>query len=356
MHTYDLETLGWTSALSQAFAPHAAEGLVPARVAAQHRGRFVLFTADGDLSAEATGRLHQQGDRTLFPVTGDWVAVRPSSGVSLIEAVLPRRSAFTRSTGDATRTDGHSEVQVLAANLDLLLVVTAADRDLNLRRLERYLAAAWQSGAKPAIVLTKLDLAEDPEGLVRQLQEVAPGAEVLAVSNRTGDGVEEIRRRIPAGTTAALLGSSGVGKSSLVNRLLGEERQAVSEVSALGRGRHTTTARELLLLPEGGLVLDTPGMRLFTPGDDAGLEAAFADVELLAAECRFKDCGHGVEPGCAVQAAVRSGVLERSRLEGYAKLHGELGHAADKATQAPHQNRWKSTAKARGRDKRPGPD
>ena len=350
MQTYDLAELGWTPELAAAFAAlPGADGLIPARVAAQHRGRLLLYAASGEMPAEPSGRFRHEASPGAFPAVGDWVAVRPAGDLALIEALLPRHSAFTRAAIDVTRRTNVAETEVVAANIDLVLVVTSADLDLNLRRLERYLAAAWQSGAGPCVVLTKVDLAEDPAGLIDQVRAIAPGAEVHPVSNKTGEGVAELRALIGPGRTAALLGSSGVGKSSLVNRLLGEERQAVSEVRADGRGRHTTTHRELLLLPGGGLVLDTPGMRLITPGDDAGLEATFADVEALAQTCRFRDCRHLDEPGCAVQMAVAQGTLSQDRFDGYAKLHREMSHLErkdDPRAAVEQRKRWKTIHKA----------
>jgi ribosome biogenesis GTPase len=250
----------------------------------------------------------------------------------------------------------------VAANVDLVLILTAADRDLNPRRIERFLAAAFDSGAEPALVLTKLDLAADPGALLRLGSALAPGVRVLGLSNLTGEGVRAVRELIRPGRTAALLGSSGVGKSSLVNRLLGHERQAVADIGADQRGRHTTTARELILLSGGGLVLDTPGMRLITPADEAGVGAAFADIEAFAAACRFKDCRHQGEPGCAVQAAVEAGVLAADRLAGHAKLRRELEHLErkdDKRAESEQRKRWRSVHKAgreRMREKRRGWD
>ena len=360
--TYDLNTLGWTPELAQAFAAYDGAGLIPARVAAQHRGRFLLLTASGELPAEASGRLRHEAARAAFPATGDWVAATPSAGLARIEAVLPRTSAFTRQAVDLTRTRAVAELEVVAANVDLVLVLTAPDRDLNPRRIERFLAAAFESGAEPVLVVAKLDLAADPPALLTLARALAPGVPVLGLSNLTGEGTEAARALIGAGRTAALLGSSGVGKSSLVNRLVGHERQAVSAIGEDQRGRHTTTARELILLPGGGLVLDTPGMRLITPADEAGLQAAFADIEAFAGACRFRDCRHQGEPGCAVTAAVDAGLLEAARLGGWAKLRRELEHLErkdDKRAESEERKRWRSIHKAgreRTREKRRGWD
>jgi ribosome biogenesis GTPase len=360
--TCDLHALGWTPELAQAFADLSSPALVPARVAAQHRGRFWLFTAAGELPGEASGRLRHEAPRTEYPATGDWVAVTLSGEMARIDHVLPRRSAFLRSASDLTRASAVAELEVVAANVDLVLIVTGADRDLNPRRLERFLAAAWESGAEPVVVVTKLDLCPSPAAALALAEAFAPGARVLGLSNLTGEGVEAVRALIGPGRTAALLGSSGVGKSSLVNRLAGSERQAVSAIGEDGRGRHTTTARELLLLPGGGLVLDTPGMRLITPADEGGLDAAFSDVEVLARACRFGDCRHQEEPGCAVRAAVELGQINSDRLEGLHKLRRELAHLErkdDKRLEAEQRRRWRAVHKAgreRTREKRRGWD
>ena len=335
----NLEPFGWSRSLDDDFAPHAAAGLEPGRVAVQHRGGYLVLTRDGERAAEASGRLHHQAALGGLPVTGDWVAVRPAGDVAMIEAVLPRRTAFVRkAAGDAT------VEQVIAANLDVAFLVAALP-DVNLRRLERFLTAAWESGAQPVVVLTKSDLAPEPSGDVAAVAAVAPGVPIHVLSSATGEGVDEVRAHLLPNRTAALLGISGVGKSSLVNRLLGEERQAVAEVRGDGKGRHTTTQRELLQVPGGGLVLDTPGMREFALWEaEAGLDETFDDVTELAASCRFRDCRHETEPGCAVLAAVADGRLPPERLESYRKLERELAHLErkrDPRLQAEQRAHWR---------------
>jgi len=305
-----LPALGWSTHFAEQFEPHAAEGLAPGRVAVQHRGLYVLAGDEGETEANVSGRLRHEGE---IPAVGDWVAHRDG----VIHAVLERRSAFVR------RAAGIETVaQVVAANVDTAFLVTSLNGDLNPRRLERYLMLAWESGADPVIVLTKLDLADDLEAALASVESVAIGVPVVAVSSITGEGLDALAPYLGEGTTAVLLGSSGVGKSTLVNALLGEERQRVAEIRADGRGRHTTVHRELLRVPGGGLVLDTPGMRELRMWDaDSGMSDTFGDIDELAAGCRFSDCEHRTEPGCAVRGAV-----DRGRLESWRKLARELEH------------------------------
>jgi ribosome biogenesis GTPase len=326
-HTYDLDQLGWTPALAAAFEPHADDGLAAGRVGGEHRGRFVVYLERGERLAEPSGRL-RESHPSAWPAVGDWVACRlpAADGPTVIHAVLPRTTAFQRDAADLTRRRGTGvRGQVVAANVDLVAVVSSLDADLSLRRLERYLASAWSSGAEPIVVLTKTDLCGDVAGLVAEVERVALGVPVLPLSNVTGDGVEELRARIGRGRTAVLVGSSGVGKSSLLNRLVGAEVQAVREIRPDGRGRHTTTRRELFLLPRGGLLLDTPGMRVLPLWNaEEGLAEAFDDIERLAARCRFSDCAHRGEPGCAVRSALESGALDPARFESHERLEREL--------------------------------
>jgi ribosome biogenesis GTPase len=313
-----LRQLGWSDDLETAFAPFAEQGLAPGRIAVEHRGAYGVYTAAGEISAEVTGRMrHEAAGAGDLPATGDWVALDPNG---VIHAVLPRRSKLSRKVAWAETGE-----QVLGANVDVVLVLTALSGDLNLRRLERYLTTIWESGARPAVVLTKSDLCDDVESAVLTAESVAIGVPVHVVSSVTGEGVEEVRAYAAGGRTIAFLGSSGVGKTTLLNRLLGEELYTVKEIAADGRGRHTTTRRELVLLPGGGLVLDTPGMReLQLWAADSGIGVAFEDVEELALACRFSDCKHEREPGCAVLAAVDEGTLTLDRLRSWRKLQREL--------------------------------
>jgi ribosome biogenesis GTPase len=332
-----IERYGWSTEREQEFAPLRAGGLAPGRVVVQQRGSYTVESEQGERAAEPSGRLRHEAAEGGLPVTGDWVGMRGTR----IEAVLPRRTAFVRkAAGEA------SVQQVVAANFELAFVVAALPEDVNARRLERYVTAVWESGAIPVVVLTKTDLANDVAGATLEVEAVAPGVEVHAISSVTGEGVEDVRALLAPNRTAVLVGSSGVGKSTLVNRLLGEERQAVADVRADGRGRHTTTHRELLPVPGGGLLLDTPGMReLGLWAEEESLESAFDDVAELAAECRFSDCTHVHEPGCAVRAAVEEGRLDAARLASFHKLARELAYLerrTDARLQADEKRRWRA--------------
>jgi ribosome biogenesis GTPase len=315
----NLHDLGFDDGFAAALEPH--DNCIPGRVSAQHRGEYDVLTEAGELRARVSGRLrHEAGSGADLPAVGDWVALRDQA----IQAVLPRRSAFLRKVNL-----GAAEAQVLAANLDAIFVVTGLDADFSPRRLERYLTLAWESGATPVVVLTKADLCDDPYGRLLEAEQVALGVPVHLVSNLTGEGVDELAPYLGPAQTVALLGSSGVGKSSLANRLLGEETQATKALAGDGTGRHTTTARQLFRLPAGALLVDTPGLRevqLWDAGD--GIQEAFGDVDELAADCRFNDCAHQREPGCAVQQAIDEGRLPRERLQSYRLLQRELRRLA----------------------------
>jgi ribosome biogenesis GTPase len=314
----NLQELGWDAFFQDAFRPYENDNLIPARVAARHHGPCELLTELGRLGGVPAGRL---GDEEL-PSVGDWVAVRPLEGErkAVIEAVLPRRSAFTRKEAWS-----RTVAQVVAANVDTVFLVTAFGGDLNARRIERYLTSAWDSGSNPVIVANKVDLAEDRLFELADVEAVALGVPVLVVSAATGEGMDELEVHLQPGRTVALLGSSGVGKSTLVNRLAGRELLATSEIRKDGRGRHTTSHRELVPLPSGALLIDTPGMReLQLWADEEVLDSTFAEIAELAGACRFSDCSHEHEPGCAVKSAIADGSLPRERFASYRKLQREL--------------------------------
>jgi len=347
MTIMSLQSIGWNERFESAFAPHRGQGLEPARVVREERGRYLLLCDDRESAGELAGRLrHEARSRADLPAVGDWVAVRPGPSLAVIVGILPRSSAFLRKVAGEEAAE-----QVVAANVDTVFLMTGLDGDFNARRLERYLTAAWDSGAVPVVVLNKLDLAEDGDARIAEVEALAMGTPVVAVSALERRGLDGLLPWLAPGRTVALLGSSGVGKSTLVNALLGEERQATGAVREDdSRGRHTTTHRELVPLPGGALLLDTPGMReLQLWGDEAGLEEAFADIAALASSCRFRDCSHAGEPECAVRAAVAGGALDEGRLASWHKLQRELRRLAtrqDARARAAEQARWKEITRS----------
>ena len=313
-----LEDIGWDAFFAEAFEPYAADNLIPARVSARHHGPCELFTERGPMGGLPAGKLSDDE----LPAVGDWVAVRPVDGErkAVIEAVLPRRTSFSRKEAFQRTVE-----QVVAANVDTVFIVTAFGFDLNPRRLERYLISAWDSGATPVIVVNKSDVAADPEAELVEVEPVAMGVPLHPVSAVTGDGLDALDPYLEQGRTIALLGSSGVGKSTLVNRFAGREVLATADTSAGGRGRHTTSHRELVPLPSGAILLDTPGMRELQiwAGEDV-LDTTFSEISELAAECKFSDCAHEGEPGCAIRAALSDGKLSQERWDSFRKLQREV--------------------------------
>ncbi|MBL9214711.1 MAG: ribosome small subunit-dependent GTPase A [Opitutaceae bacterium] len=340
-----LSALGWNEFFASAFAAHAAEGGVPARVTLELKGHCEVTGEAGAQLGECTGKfVNATRSPADFPVVGDWVVVTPQPGDparAAIHAVLPRRTRFSRrAAGDEARE------QVVAANVDTVFLVSGLDGNYHLHRLERYLAAAWASGAEPVVVLNKADLNDDAAARRREIAEVAPQVPVLVVSARTRRGLQALAPWLQPGRTVALLGSSGVGKSTLINRLMGDRVLPTQEVrTADQKGRHTTTQRELLVTPGGALIIDTPGMREIQPWAAAGgVAGEFADVAALAARCRFRDCRHDAEPGCAVRAALADGSLDPARWQAYGRLQRAAAHAV-RAVDRPAHHRHRAEVK-----------
>jgi ribosome biogenesis GTPase len=355
-----LSALGWKHDLEAAYSPHARQGLLPARVLARHRDRWVLaLPVEDGVPREAilpgAARARDGLAPSELPTVGDWVLVdakmvstSPDSGPLVIRERLPRYSSILRrGAGDPV------EAQVLAANVDTVAVVMGLDENYNLRRMERYLSLAWESGASPIVILSKADLASEEAGRAQKMRLAvasAPGVPVFCVCALSGLGMDELSRALGPGSTTVFLGSSGAGKSTLLNALAGEDLQRTGDTREVdGKGRHTTTSRELFTLPSGAMVIDSPGMReLGLWGTDEGVESEFPEIEALAALCRFSDCAHGEEPGCAVREAAADGRLDPGRLESYLKQKKELAFVRSQAelgAARAEKKKWKVISK-----------
>jgi len=330
----ELQQLGWNDFFAEQFADINPDGRIPGRVAYQHRTHYGVYTEGGELRAQTAGALrHRSVWMADLPAVGDWVVLlaRPDEGTATITAVLQRRSSFSRKavlSGGMPDTGGKTDEQVVAANIDTTFLVSGLDADYNLRRIERYLAIAYDSGASPVVILNKADLCDDADTRIEEVGQVAFGMPIHLISALTGDGLDIFGEYLTKGKTAVLLGSSGAGKSTIINALLGREQLRTGAVREFdGRGRHTTTHRELILLDGGGLVIDTPGMReIAIWEDDEGLGSTFSEIEQLAVGCRFRDCTHVNEPGCAVLAALAEGALDQGRYQNYLRLRKEIAH------------------------------
>ncbi len=321
---------------------------IAGRVLLEHKNLYRVMTNEGELLSSLSGKFKFEHNREAFPAVGDWVVLdqMPGEEKGIIHEVLPRSSQFSRKMAGLT-----TEIQLIAVNVDFVFLVMSLNHDFNVRRLERYLLAAWDSGATPVVVLTKKDTCEDLEYYIKEVESIAFGVDIFAVSSVTGEGIDLLGNLLAAHKTGALLGSSGVGKSSLINALSGVEVMAVNDIRTDdSKGRHTTTHRELTLLPQGGLLIDTPGMREFQLWDTSeGVSASFQDIEDLALACRFRDCQHVKEPGCAIQEAIYNGTLKRERYKSYVKLMRELAHIDrknDAIAKKAETNKWKQIAKS----------
>jgi len=338
-----LTKLGWNAERDAQFAPYLAKGFLPARVAVEDKHFYRIWTVDAELTAQIIGKLMHEarGDHSKLPKVGDWVAVKPvpNEAKAMIQAILPRTTKIVRKTSGRD-----TAAQILATNIETVFLVTAADSTFNAARLERMLVMAHDSGARPVVVLNKIDLCDDLDAKLAEAAHAAGEALVLAVCALTGRGVKKLAALIKPGDTVVFIGTSGVGKSSLINRLYGEDLMPTVEVREQdAKGRHTTSWREMIFLPKGGVVIDTPGMREFHIWDAAqGARETFPEIEALAPGCHFRDCTHMQEKDCAVLAAVAAGTLSRERHDNFVKLQLEMGYLRESEKQAGWQHRRKS--------------
>ena len=348
MNVTDLTTFGWHEFFAANFETYARSGYTSGRVALEHKNLFRVYTQYGEVLAEISGKLrHEARNRRDLPAVGDWVVIRsrPEGGRVMIHAVLPRRTSFVRKAAGS-----RSEEQIVGANIDTVFLVTSLNQDFSLRRIERYLIIAWESGASPIIILSKSDLCDRLTERINEVQAVACGVPIHAISVVTGHGLDDVAQYLKRGQTFALVGSSGVGKSTLINHLRGDDHLKVQTVREHDDcGRHTTTHRELIVLPGGGLVLDTPGMRELQLWDgEQSLQFVFEDIEALAGQCFFNDCRHQDEPRCAVREALGEGTIDTGRYESYGRLQKELKYVArrrDKLSEIFEKKKWKKLSR-----------
>jgi len=339
-----LKNYGWNDFFEACFAEYAGKDMHAARVSIEHRNYYELYSEFGELTAEKSGKLfYSTEDTHQLPAVGDWVVYKhiPSENKAVITEVLPRKTKFSRKKAGAT-----TEEQIVAANVDTVFIISSLNQDLNLRRMERYMALAWDNDVTPVILLSKADLCDDIYAKLVTVQDAFPGTDVLIVSAVKKAGLDELLPYFEGNKTIAVIGSSGVGKSTLINGLLDWEKMEVSDISLYkDKGRHTTTHRELTVVPGGGLIIDTPGMREIQMWEGAeGLSELFEDIEKLVVECKFSDCKHESEPGCAVKGAIEKGELDEARFKSYKKLLSEVSYferKQDKKAQIEEKKKWK---------------
>ena len=344
----NLHKYGWNEFFEASFSEYSSKGFSVARVAVEHRNYYELYSDGGDVSADKSGKLfYNAEDGNDLPAVGDWVVIKlvPNEAKAVIEAVLPRKTKFSRKKAGAT-----TDEQIVASNIDTAFVVSSLNQDLNPRRIERYLTLAWDSGVTPIIVLNKSDLCKNLDEVTAEIEEISFGAPIHIISALNKSGLDELSEYFNGNKTVAVLGSSGVGKSTLINSLSDWTKMKVSDIGLYkDKGRHTTSHRELTLLPGGGLIIDTPGMREIQLWEGSeGLAETFEDIEALMLECKFSDCKHESEPGCAVKAALKSGELDELRLKSYKKLLNEIKFfegKQNKKAQIVEKKKWKKLTK-----------
>jgi len=353
----NINELGWNSFFEKHFGEIEESEFIPARIACQHKGRYDIHCSHGSMTAEISGKLqHESVLIADYPAVGDWVVVsaRPHEDKAIIHKILPRKSSFSRKAilaGGRKGVGGETEEQILAANIDTVFLVSGLDRDFNIRRIERYVTIAWDSGANPVVILNKADVYRNFEERVEEVETIAAGVPIHPVSATEKTGLDALQQYLTPGNTVVFLGSSGVGKSTIINSLLGDNLLKVGGLRVHDqRGRHTTTHREMIILPSGGIVIDTPGMReLPLWSDDEGLSRTFSDVEEIAEQCRFRDCRHQGEPGCAIEQALEDGTLDQGRFDSYGRLQKELKYLSvrkDQKARLVETAKWKKIAKS----------
>ena len=343
-----LEKYGWEEFFRKDFEQYSKNNYTAGRVAIENKSNFNLYTVHGELTGEISGRFHYNAKATSdYPAVGDWVVIRiiPGESKAIIEHVLRRKNKFSRkAAGDTT------DEQIIAANADLIFIVTSLNQDINLRRIERYLTLASENNAVPVLILSKSDVCENEEEKISEVSSIAAGIDIHSISAKENIGIEELKKYFSDNRTVAVVGSSGVGKSTLINCLTGSDEMEVSEIGLYkDKGRHTTSHRELLLIEGGGLIIDTPGMREIQLWEgNEGMGETFADVEEISVMCRFTDCRHDTEPGCAIKKAIEEGILTEERFNNYVKLQKEVRYfeiKQDKRAQIEEKKKWKKLRK-----------